>query len=105
MPNLEVFTIAEQVAAHLRGEILAGRLQGLMPGRNELATELGFNGKTVEAALQLLEKEGLLVGKAPDENVGSQPPRTWPHRLFVWRFSTTNRPTRRRPTWATFNTY
>jgi biotin operon repressor len=34
-----------------------------MPGRNELAVELGFNGKTVEAAIKLLEKEGLVVGQ------------------------------------------
>ena len=39
MPHLEVFTISEQVAGHLRKEILEGRLQGLMPGRNELAAD------------------------------------------------------------------
>ena len=63
MPNIQVFSVSEQIATHLRNEILAGRLQGLMPGRNELATQLGFNGKTVDAALKLLEGEGLLVGQ------------------------------------------
>ena len=75
MPNLEVFTIAEQVARHLRGEILAGRMQGLMPGRNELAAELGFNGKTIEAALKLLEKQGLLVGQGAGRKRRIVPPK------------------------------
>ncbi len=63
MPRIEVFTIAEQVAAHLRQEIARGRWQELMPGRNELAKELGFNNKTLEAALKLLQKEGLLINQ------------------------------------------
>lgn len=65
MSNLEVFTIAEQVANHLRQEIQRGLLQGLMPGRNELATQLGFNGKTIEAALKLLERGGVLQSQGP----------------------------------------
>ena len=36
-----------------------------MPGVNRLAPELGINDKTVEVALRLLEKEGLLVGQGP----------------------------------------
>ena len=34
-----------------------------MPGMNHLAPELGVNAKTVEIALKLLEKEGVLVGQ------------------------------------------
>lgn len=63
MPTPQFLTVTEQVAAHLRGEILAGRWSGTMSGRNRLAKELGVNRKTVEAALRQLEHEGLLVGQ------------------------------------------
>ena len=53
--------IAEQVAEYLRGELLAGRWVGEIPGRNALADELGVNHKTVEVALGQLERMGLLV--------------------------------------------
>ena len=56
-------TITEQVAAHLRNEILRGRWSTTMPGRNQLAPELGVNRKTAEAALRQLEHEGILVGR------------------------------------------
>lgn len=60
-------TVAEQVAAHLRGEIEEGRVSGLMPGVLKLEAEIGVNRKTVEAALQILERDGILrpqgVGK------------------------------------------
>ena len=63
VPNFQ--TIAEQVAKHLREEVLQGIWSGEMPGVNRLAPELGINDKTVEVALRLLEKEGLLVGQGP----------------------------------------
>ena len=63
VPNFQ--TIAEQVAKHLREEVLQGIWSGEMPGVNRLAPELGVNDKTVEVALRLLEKEGLLVGQGP----------------------------------------
>jgi DNA-binding LacI/PurR family transcriptional regulator len=53
-------TITAQVADHLRAHLLQGRWQGRLPGREQLAAELGVNRKTVEAALRLLEKEGTL---------------------------------------------
>jgi hypothetical protein len=53
----------EQVAEHLRKEVLQGNLSGTMPGVNPLMVELGVNHKTVEAALRLLETEGLLVNQ------------------------------------------
>lgn len=40
---------------------MLGRWKEVIPGRNELAKELGVNGKTVEAALKLLEKEKVLI--------------------------------------------
>ena len=54
-------TVSEQVAAHLQREILEGRVPELMPGVLRLEKEMGVNRKTVEAALRLLETEGLLI--------------------------------------------
>lgn len=58
-----IHTAAEQVAAHLRGEILRGVWSGVMPGGDKLAAELGIGCNTAEAALALLEKEGLLMNR------------------------------------------
>lgn len=55
----------EQLAAHLRGNLLNGKMSGLMPGVLQLEKELGVNRKTVEAALRQLEKEKLLVPQGP----------------------------------------
>ena len=63
MPISVFKTIAEQVATHLRREVLRGVWSGEMPGVNRLAPELGIDDKTVEVALRQLEKEGLLVGQ------------------------------------------
>ena len=63
MPELTILSPSEQVAAHLRGELLRGRWSGTMPGGPALAKELGIDGKTVWAALGLLEDEGLLVAQ------------------------------------------
>ena len=38
-------------------------MSGTMPGVNPLVEELGVNHKTVEAALRMLEDEGLLVNQ------------------------------------------
>lgn len=54
-------TITAQVAEHLRTHLQQGRWQGELPGRDQLAMELGVNRKTVEAALRQLEKERLLI--------------------------------------------
>ena len=56
-------TITDQVAEHLRAEIYRGRWAETMPGKHQLATELGINNKTVEAALRQLEQAGLLAGQ------------------------------------------
>lgn len=65
MSQLQIVSSAGQVAAHLRGELLAGKLRGLMPGVLRLEAELGVNRKTIEAAMRELEREGLLVGQGP----------------------------------------
>lgn len=61
MPGFPFPSITQQVAAHLEKELRRGRWKGAMPGRNQLVKELGVSGRTVELALQLLEKEGLLA--------------------------------------------
>lgn len=58
------------MAAHLREGLLQGRWSGLLPGRKRLAAELGVSGKIVEAALGLLEREGLLAGQGPRRRRG-----------------------------------
>ena len=63
MSEIRFLSIAEQVARHLRGELLLGRWSGEMPGRHQLTGELGVNHKTVEAALWQLEEEELLVAR------------------------------------------
>jgi DNA-binding LacI/PurR family transcriptional regulator len=50
----------EQIAVHLRGELARGRWSGTMPGRNELAKQLGVGITSVEEALRQLEGEGVL---------------------------------------------
>lgn len=61
MPDLTILSPSEQVAAHLRGELLRGRWGETMPGGPTLAAELGIDKKTVEAGLRLLEEEHLLI--------------------------------------------
>ena len=61
MSRLVILSAAAQVANHLRGELMRGAWGGRMPGGDRLAAELGVGCNTVEAALQLLEKEGLLA--------------------------------------------
>jgi len=56
-------TYAEQVAEHLRSEILAGRWAGELPGEDRLGAELNVNHTTVGTAIRQLEKEGLLVNR------------------------------------------
>ncbi|HEX5790497.1 MAG TPA: substrate-binding domain-containing protein, partial [Luteolibacter sp.] len=54
---------SEQLAEHLRGEILSGRLSGAMPGINQLVQTLGVNSVATTLALQQLEREGLLIAQ------------------------------------------
>ena len=54
-------SITDQVADRLRAEILRGRWADTLPGKHQLAAELGVNNKTVESAIRQLEADGLLV--------------------------------------------
>ncbi len=60
MDSFRLVSAPEQVAAHLRAELLRGRWAGMLPGVYKLAETLEVNHKTVGAALLLLEHEGLL---------------------------------------------
>ena len=63
MARLVLFSPSQQVARHLSGEILRGVWSGEMPGVPYLAADLGVDRKTVDAALHLLEEEGLLENR------------------------------------------
>ena len=67
MSQLRVLSASEQVAEHLREQLSRRIWTEMMPGGERLSRELGVGRMTVEAALSLLEDEGLLkpqgVGK------------------------------------------
>ena len=65
MQGLRILTASEQVAAHLREALVRGFWNARVPGVNGLARDLGVANETVETALRLLEREGLLVGQGP----------------------------------------
>ncbi|MCH7226352.1 substrate-binding domain-containing protein [Haloferula sp. A504] len=61
MRKLQILTASEQVAAHLRQEILRGIWTGTMPGEDRLVARLGVGRDTLKTAVKLLEQEGWLV--------------------------------------------
>ncbi len=63
MPYLRFHSLAEQVTDTLREELFKRRWTGLMPGRERLAREWQVSGKTIEVALNTLEREGLLESR------------------------------------------
>ena len=65
MKPIKLLSAVEQVAGHLRQELLGGTWTDEMPGVNGLAADLAVNHKTVEAALSILERDGLLAGQGP----------------------------------------
>ncbi len=67
-------TAVEQLAAHLREEILAGSLGDTLPGVNRMAKELAVSPKTIVAAVAQLEHEGLLRGQGERRRCQVTPP-------------------------------
>lgn len=65
MHPIRVLSVAAQVAAHLSAQLKRGIWHDTVPGVGTLAKQLGVNHKTVEAALRLLEQEGLLSNQGP----------------------------------------
>jgi len=63
--QLHLLSHAEQIAEHLKKEISLGRWQQEMPGTAQLKNDLGVNQVTINAALQLLEQQGVLISQGP----------------------------------------
>jgi DNA-binding LacI/PurR family transcriptional regulator len=63
MDHFRILSGTEQTAAHIKECLRQGRWTGAMPGGSKLATEFGVNAKTIDGALQLLEREGVLVSQ------------------------------------------
>ncbi len=63
MGRIRFLSKVEQVAAALREDVTRGRWNHEIPGRDELALELGVNPKTAEQAIRLLEHEGTLISQ------------------------------------------
>ncbi|MDX1679458.1 MAG: GntR family transcriptional regulator [Akkermansiaceae bacterium] len=62
---LKIATASEQVASHLKQELLQGRWSKTMPGRDRLAKELGVDASTIERAMQHLEDQGVVQSQGP----------------------------------------
>jgi DNA-binding LacI/PurR family transcriptional regulator len=63
MQPLKILSPAAQVAAYLGGQLRRGAWQGEMPGAPSMALELGVDHRTVIAAFDLLEREGVLASQ------------------------------------------
>lgn len=63
MDSLRIMTASEQVAEHLRNQMLLGRWSGDMLGAPSMAVELGVDHRTVISAYGILEKQGLLASQ------------------------------------------
>lgn len=63
MAEFSILSPSQQVADHLRSELLLGKWSGTMPGSPALAADLGIDSKTVWAALSILEEEGILISQ------------------------------------------
>ncbi len=61
--ELQIQTASEQVAEHLKREMVRGTWMDTMPGRAQLVKRLGVGSDTVQVALELLEKEGFLLSQ------------------------------------------
>ena len=61
MRQLRLLTAAEQVAEHLLTLIKSSQFTAGLPGAISLSKKLGVNHKTMESALQILEKKQILI--------------------------------------------
>lgn len=94
MSKLNILSVSDQIAAHLRHEIQCGNWHGSIPGRNELARQLDVGISSVENALCQLEKEGLLADQGAGrprriiENTGNR--LNWPLRIAILCYEKSN---------------
>ena len=63
MSRSRFLTISEQVADCLREEIDQGKWKDVLPGLHQLAGDLEVDFKTITVALDLLEKEGVIISQ------------------------------------------
>jgi DNA-binding LacI/PurR family transcriptional regulator len=56
-----ILSAPEQVARHLKEQIAQGKFTGFMPGGAALAREFGIGRTTADAALDILQAEGILA--------------------------------------------
>lgn len=61
--NHSLSNLTDQVAEILRDGMLSGRWRDSLPGRDQLAAELGVSHTTMEAAMRKLAMEGMLVSQ------------------------------------------
>ena len=65
MIPLHIASASEQAAHYLREQLMRKVWVGTIPGGPVLASQLGVGRMTIEAALSMLENEGLLVPQGP----------------------------------------
>ena len=65
MIPLHIASASEQAANYLREQLMRKVWVGTIPGGPVLASQLGVGRMTIEAALSMLENEGLLVPQGP----------------------------------------
>ncbi len=75
MHPIRLLSASAQVAAHLRAELEGGKWSGKMPGVDRLAAELGVSCKTVAAALQQLDRDGVLAAQGRGQKRLIVPPK------------------------------
>ncbi len=63
MKPFRPLSTSDQLAQHLRQEIMSGRLTGAMPGIKQLVQALGVNSVAATKAVQQLEREGLIISQ------------------------------------------
>ncbi|HEX5791435.1 MAG TPA: substrate-binding domain-containing protein, partial [Luteolibacter sp.] len=63
MPHGSFSSVTDQVVEFLRAGMLSGRWHDTLPGRDQLARELGVSHTTMEAAMRRLTREGLLASQ------------------------------------------
>ena len=64
LPNIK--SASEQVADHLKAEIISKTWIDIMPGETHLLKCLGVGKATIKAALSILEQEGILMSQGPN---------------------------------------
>lgn len=63
MKPFRAHSTSEQLAAHLREEMMSQRLSGVMPGVKSLVKTLGVNSRAVTEAMKILERDGFLINQ------------------------------------------